>query len=119
MCGCPVGQGEDGWATFGFLQIPPRGQAAGPEEAGLSAQGDPHRLEPEDTLGCPSVGEGTGEAPVWVPKAPRRALESQHWEPGRAVGFHCLFKSSPQPETVEGPEIEGGGGGKEHASFPF
>lgn len=33
---------EDGWATFGFLQIPPRGQAAGPEEAGLSAQGDPH-----------------------------------------------------------------------------
>lgn len=119
MCGCPVGQGEDGWATFGFLQIPPRGQAAGPEEAGLSAQGDPHRLEPEDTLGCPSVGEGTGEAPVWVPKAPRGALESQHWEPGRAVGFHCLFKSSPQPETVEGPEIEGGGGGKEHASFPF
>lgn len=28
-------------ATFGFLQIPPRGQAAGPEEAGLSVQGDP------------------------------------------------------------------------------
>lgn len=56
---------------------------------------------------------------MWVPKAPRGALESQHWEPDRAVGFHFLFKSSPQPETVEGPEIEGGGGGEEHASFPF
>ena len=75
---------EDGWATFGFLQIPPRGQAAGPEEAGLSVQGDPRRLEPEDTLGWPSVGGGTEEAPVWVLKAPKGALESQHWEPGPA-----------------------------------
>ena len=67
--------------TFYSSSAQPR---AGPEEAGLSVQGDPRRLEPEDTLGWPSVGGGTEEAPVWVLKAPKGALESQHWEPGPA-----------------------------------
>lgn len=82
-------------------------------------QGDPRRLEPEDTLGWPSVGGGTEEAPVWVLEAPKGSLKSQHWEPGYTLGFPCLSKSSFQPEAVEGPEIEGGGGEKEHASIPF
>ena len=37
--------------------------------------------------------------------------------PGKSL--HCLFNSSPQPETVEGPGIEGGGWGEEHVSSPF
>ena len=52
------------------------------------------------------------DTPTW-------GRESQHLETGPTEDIHGLFRSSPpRPETLEGPEIEGGGGEK-NISYPL